>query len=782
MVRGMVRRVSDPGNDAEALAATEHEVLALRLRVEELEQRLAQARQEQEAVRGLTQSRLGRAVKKGRRIARSRRQDVVVAAAGGHVAPGVTRIPLVGMPSDGSTRCSDEVMIGGVPLPGILADAPTALVYRVIPQGPVRFRAFAGVRTGDRRGNRGGVRFVAAVVAPDGREIRRAELLVDPVTTHRHRHWLPVELDLGGLADAPYELVLTTELPDGASADCAWSTWGDPVLLAGTAEKAPKALLSRARVALRRNADTVGGPGPLVSFLVPVHDPAPELLGRTIASVFAQTSPHWQLCLSDDGSTDVAVRDIIDGAAKDPRVVVARSGTAAGISAATNAALALATGEYVAPLDHDDTLTPDAVGVVAARLAADPELDGLYSDNDKELPGGPRFAPALKPDWSPEHLRACMYTLHLGVYRRSLVEHIGGFRPEFDGAQDHDLVLRLADAGARIGHVPSVLYHWGVHPGSAALGEHAKPEAYDAGRAAVDEHLRRTGVAGRATRLRYAGRFRVVHDVAPELAADLIVPLAARPSPGAAEVIAALAGDARPGVRVTVVPEADVEVPAGVAAHATIVPAVSGRWGDLAAAGLAATFAPVVVLFEDLCIPHSADWLDELAGLVGEPAIGAAGALVVDPEGKTVHAGVALPRGVPLPVHLDAEPDVENPAPELTMVTNRSAAAGVVAFDRDALARAGGVVRDLDRLALTATTLAVGAAGSRVVISPHARMQLAAARARAAVLDIGEITAVATRRRDQPDPFYNPGLWADRAGHVVPLSLQRRGFADLPAT
>jgi hypothetical protein len=202
----------------------------------------------------------------------------------------------------------------------------------------------------------------------------------------------------------------------------------------------------------------------------------------------------------------------------------------------------------------------------------------------------------------------------------------------------------------------------------------------------------------------------------------------------------------------------------------TVVATGGTTWGELAAAGVAETTAPVVVLFEEACVPEIEGWLDELAGLVREPGIGAAGALVVDGDGRTVHAGVALPRGVPLPVHPGADPDAEDPVPELTMVTNRSAAAGVVAFDRAALLAAGGVA-PLDRLALVATTLRLDA---RVVVTPHARMRLVGGPPCGAVLDPAELADLAAGRGR--DPFYNPGLWGDRAAHVVPVARRRGGF------
>ncbi len=758
--------MSDERDDGRShRAEVEYELLRLRLQVEAREHQLAVARRTAE---GAPHGRL-------RQVARAGRADMLEAARAGAAR---TRIPLAGMHAahDGDTgKWIDEIAIDGVALSGLHADPPLAVTFRILPARGLRFRAFVGIRRGDRLGNRGGVRFSATVRDSAGMTAAHAERTVDPLARRGHRRWLPFELDLTGLGVDEHTLVLRTDVPQGANADYAWAAWGHPVL---TLDREPlfssvRAMVAaaggllggRAVPAARDVGGRLSGAAPVISLLVPVHDPPPEFLQRTIASVLEQTAPNWQLCMADDGSRDPAVRAVLEDAASDPRVVLTRLDVAGGISAATNAALALATGEYVAPLDHDDTLEPGAVAAVGARLAADPGLDVLYTDNDKELPGGARFAPALKPGWSPEYLRACMYTLHLGVYRRALVERVGGWRGAFDGAQDHDLVLRLAAAGARVGHAAEVLYHWGVHPGSAAQGVYAKPEAYERGREAVEDHLRATGVPARAEALGIPGRFRVVHERDPELIADLIVPLPDGLSEDARAAVEALAADSREGVRVTVVTAQDVDPRERIA----VVAGPAGTWGGLAAAGLTATSAAVVVLFEELVVPEGDGWLDELAGFVREEGVAAAGALVVDDVGRVVHAGVALPAGVPLPVHPGADPDAKDPAPELTMVTNRSAAAGVVAFDRAALQAAGGINSGLDRLALTAATLAV----ERVVVTPHARLRLVGAAPRGAAVAVRELLQYAGRR----DPFYNPQLWADRANHAVPLRLQRAGFA-----
>jgi GT2 family glycosyltransferase len=240
---------------------------------------------------------------------------------------------------------------------------------------------------------------------------------------------------------------------------------------------------------------------PLISILMPVYNTPNEWLTRAIESVIAQIYPDWQLCISDDASTAPHVRETLDRyRAKDGRIRVVYRDTNGHISANTNSALALAAGEYVSLLDADDELTPHALFWVVTEILNHPEADIIYSDEDKLDGDGRRHDPYFKSDWNPALILSANYVSHLGTYRRSLVEQVGGFRVGFEGSQDHDLVLRCAEASApeRIRHVPRVLYHWRAIPGSTASAQavDAKPYAWHAASAAIGEHLRRHGSAG----------------------------------------------------------------------------------------------------------------------------------------------------------------------------------------------------------------------------------------------------------------------------------------------
>jgi len=236
---------------------------------------------------------------------------------------------------------------------------------------------------------------------------------------------------------------------------------------------------------------------PLISVLVPVYDPPEDFLRAMLDSVVGQHYRNWELCIVDDASTQPHVRPIIEEyAAKDDRIRPFYRGTNGHIAAASNDALALAKGEFIALLDHDDTLAPEALFEVAFALDGD-DADIVYSDEDKIDGEGERSDPYFKPDWAPDSLLARNYVSHLGVYRTALVREIGGFRAGFEGSQDYDLVLRASERTRRIRHIPRVLYHWRVSAHSTAGARDQKGYAQRAAVRALAEALVRRGEPGR---------------------------------------------------------------------------------------------------------------------------------------------------------------------------------------------------------------------------------------------------------------------------------------------
>jgi GT2 family glycosyltransferase len=230
---------------------------------------------------------------------------------------------------------------------------------------------------------------------------------------------------------------------------------------------------------------------PLVSIVTPVFNTDPEWLGRAVESVRGQTYPHWQLCLADDGSTNERTLEYLRGIADDSAIDVLYGNANRGIAAASNRALEAAAGEFVAFLDHDDELDPDALLECIRLLNEKPQTDAIYTDEDKINRRGARSEPFFKPDWSPEFFRGVMYVGHLLVLRRSLVESVGGLDSTFDGVQDYELMLRVSEHTDRIEHIPRILYHWRKLPGSVASSIDAKEGISELQAAAVNRHLER---------------------------------------------------------------------------------------------------------------------------------------------------------------------------------------------------------------------------------------------------------------------------------------------------
>lgn len=226
-----------------------------------------------------------------------------------------------------------------------------------------------------------------------------------------------------------------------------------------------------------------------VSIIMPTCDTPEKFLVEAIESVQGQTYSDWQLCIHDDASRNRQVIKLLREAANaDPRIQLSLGSERRGIAGATNAALEMADGHWVAFLDHDDLLDPDAISeMVAAALEGRAQL--VYSDHDAVSESGLRSAPFFKPDWNPDLLLSQMYLGHLVMIERRMVEKVGRLRTEYDGAQDYDLVLRCVLVGARVAHVPKVLYHWRQHAGSTSANADSKPYAHHAGRRAIQHFV-----------------------------------------------------------------------------------------------------------------------------------------------------------------------------------------------------------------------------------------------------------------------------------------------------
>ena len=631
----------------------------------------------------------------------------------------------------------------------LVLPAPGRLTFPVRLDRPAVLTADLQLMEREWRDGTGAIQAWVDTVGPDGqpRKGRPVTLATAQAAGRRAAVALTAELP----ADSTAFTLVATKLADGpqAASHLLWraAALGGPDL---RLEPAPP----RGAPGTERAAPTgPGGPTPsedrgepLFSVLCPVHDPPVEVLRAAIASVRDQDFTDWELCLVDDGSQDPEVRRTLEGAAAaDPRIQLQRLSPAGGISAATNAALAAARGQYVALLDHDDLLTEDALEHVAAAIAADPALDMIYTD-EAILRDGEVAEHYLKPGWAPESMCSLMFTCHLGVYRRALSLAVGGFDSTFDGAQDHDFTLRIAEASDRILHLPRPLYRWRAHGGSTAGGGEAKPYAAVRGRAAVAAHLERRSIPAE---VRYAGTgyYAVAHRSAGRPRVTVVM-AAADPD----DVTAATdswAGEV--GVDWDVIVAEPSPDPAAGLARA----AAQAR-GDYLL--LLATPARGVV----------DGWMGQLLGYSARSGIAAAIPTLIAANGQIHDAGVAMPSGVPLPLTHGLE------AAAIGCVTlNVLAAGSALMTSRAVHARLGGLDPSRRGLALTDYCVRGAAVGLRSVSVAEARLWT-----RDTVVAPNDLTAMTRlqqtwRAHFGHDPYYNPNYRDDR-GDFVPRATQGR--------
>lgn len=265
---------------------------------------------------------------------------------------------------------------------------------------------------------------------------------------------------------------------------------------------------------------------PLISVAVPAYRTPEKFLAQMIDSLLAQTYGNWELCIANGSPEDGAMKKVLEEyTKKDSRIRVSELTENKGIAGNTNAALEMARGEFVGLLDHDDLLAPNALYEIVRALDEDRNLDAVYTDEDKvttEL--DEHFQPHLKPDFNLDLLRSNNYICHFFVVRRSIVQKVGGFCQEFDGAQDHDFIFRCIETAEKVGHIPEILYHWRTHKASTADNPASKMYAFDAGKRAIEAHLKRTGTEGTVSHTPDLGFFRVKYPVQGQPLVSVIIP------------------------------------------------------------------------------------------------------------------------------------------------------------------------------------------------------------------------------------------------------------------
>jgi GT2 family glycosyltransferase len=661
------------------------------------------------------------------------------------------------------------------PVEALFAHPDSHVTYRVA--APPRVSAFVArcaLHPAAWGRNRTGVTFTCELRLPSTGWSAAASRTVD-TSRFRDRRWKAIVVPVPA-GDGDLEVTLSTAFTTDHS--FAWALWGDPRFewrrTGAERRQLVHAALERfRRGGLREVAGTLRALGegaseatayrrwclahtpgeealaaardriallawqPLVSVVTPVFNTDPRHLRAAIESVRRQLYPRWELCLADDGSSSAGTLAVLDEASADVRVRVVRLPSTGGISEATNAAIRASCGELVAFLDHDDELAPEALASVVEHWNAAPDTDVTYSDEDKLDASGVRCDPYFKPEWSPDLFLSFMYTCHLMVVRRTLLDEAGGLRGAFDGAQDYDLLLRLSSRTSGIRHVPGVLYHWRKSDTSTAKAGAAKPWATDAGRRAIEAHL---GTRGVVEATPHPGLYRVRYRIPGEPLVSIVIPTRGRTRLLASRGVDMLTNCLRslatrtswPHVEVVVVADDGVlSESAGRALrdlrHVLVPYDAAGpfNFSRKVNVGVGASSGAHVLLLNDDTEAREDGWLTAMLELASQPAIGAVGAKLYYPDGRLQHVGILVGVvGVAAHAYHQAPGDHPGYAGSNLVIRNVSAVTGACMLTRrEVFAEVGGFdealavdFNDVDYC------LKARRAGYRVVFTPFAEL------------------------------------------------------------
>jgi GT2 family glycosyltransferase len=393
---------------------------------------------------------------------------------------------------------------------------------------------------------------------------------------------------------------------------------------------------------------------PLISVIMPTYNTPLSVLRSCIESVQAQLYPHWELCIVDDASPLPHVAEICrDFANRDSRIRFIQREQNGHIAEASNTALAMAKGEFVALLDHDDVMAPHALYMVVHVLNENPECDLVFSDEDKIDEDGRRFDPWFKSDWNYDLMLSQNAVVHLAVYRRSILEEINGFRPEFNGSQDYDLVLRFAERTSpdRIRHIPAILYHWRAIPGSIALDAEEKIYPYEAAARAIGEHLSRLGTGAKVEKQAQLGYYRVRWPLpANPPSVSIIIPTKDKVDLLKVALSSILEKTTYPNYEIVIVDNRS-ELPETKAYFDLIARTPKVRvitynkpynFSALNNWAVGKTTSPVIAFLNNDVEVITSDWLSEMVAHALRPEVGTVGAKLIYPDNTLQHAGVVV--------------------------------------------------------------------------------------------------------------------------------------------
>ncbi len=563
-------------------------------------------------------------------------------------------------------------------------------------------------------------------------------------------------------------------------------------------------LTPRLRGLLQQDADAlVKAGGPLISVVVPAYNTPEKYLRELLDSLRQQLYPRWELCIADDASPQPHVRRLLeDAAAADPRIKPVFRPENGHIARATNSALDIATGGFVALVDHDDLLPHDALLHVAQAIARHPAASYLYTDEDKIDDTGRRFDPQFKGGWSPEMVLTHNYTHHLTVIRRTVVEKAGQLRPEFDGAQDIDLFLRCWELipPGEVVHVPYIGYHWRAHAESTATRGDQKGYLFEAARRGIAEAVQRRGLRAEPMLPEFARNYALcLHQlkwdaaILREQPVTIVIPTRNRADLLRTCLDSLARTTPRESVKVVVVddnsddPETLAylkELPARTDVRCEVIHALSSpgnfNYSRLVNLGTARADTPLVLHLNNDVEALTPGWLEDMAGWLSVPGTGVVGAKLLYPDGTINHAGISLSREDGL-AHVLFE---REPAEDLGYLflphaaRNVAAVTGACLLTRTDLYRQlGGFDEQKLQVAYNDVDYCLRAhqAGFRTVYTPQAVLRHLGSATRGNAYAEREHVAYLARHGGYRDPYHSEAL--DFPPHNLPLNPYHQRYA-----
>ena len=512
---------------------------------------------------------------------------------------------------------------------------------------------------------------------------------------------------------------------------------------------------------------------PCISIITPVFNTPLDWLEQCVQSVLNQVYGEWELILIDDNSNDPELLKFLpELVARDPRIILTRSDKRGGISAASNRGLEMAKGEWIGFLDHDDLLEPDALFQHVKWLQDHRDADLIYSDEDKLTEDGLE-SPIFKPDWSPDYFLSCNYICHFTIIRAAVLEQVGGFRKEFDGAQDYDLFLRIVERTTRIDHVPRVLYHWRRSAASTADNIRRKPGSLETGRLALEGHLERQRMRGHVSVDWRTHAYWIKRDLAEPKPVSIIIPMRDRVELLKRCVDSITRETTYAPYEIVIIDNDSQSEEAREFLSATKhrVLNYSGPFNFSAINNFAVeqTGNPWLLFLNNDTEVIDGDWLTIMAEHIQRPEVGAVGPRLLYPDDTIQHGGIVVGVGG-IAEHAFRGFPAEAPGVcrQLQVTRNYSAVTGACLLTRREIFNK---VRGFDEERLPVTfsdvdlCLKIRRAGYLVVYTPFARLYHHESGTRRRTVEPMETGVMRDRWSGilDDDPYYNPNLSRERA-------------------